>query len=110
MKGNGGQKNGTFVPGCCDGWGGGGVNWEDVDAKVDDEVEVEELGDWDDVAVDIPLPVVPEEVPPTEPESTKNHFQTSLLTQSLLHHSQMWNTWWSFHCNNKATILYTTHK
>jgi hypothetical protein len=26
MKGNGGQKNGTFVTGCDGGWGGGGVN------------------------------------------------------------------------------------
>lgn len=26
IKGNGGQKNGTFVTGCDGGWGGGGVN------------------------------------------------------------------------------------
>lgn len=26
MNGNGGQKNGTFVPGCNGGWGGSGVN------------------------------------------------------------------------------------
>lgn len=78
MKGNGGQKNGTFVTGCDGGLGGGGVNWEDAGAEVGVEVEVEELADWDDGDVDIPLPVVAgaAALPPAEPESMKSHFQT----------------------------------
>lgn len=50
------------------------------------EVEVEELADWDDGDVDIPLPVVAGAavLPPDEPESMKSHFQTSFLIQSNL--------------------------
>jgi len=85
MKGNGGQKNGTFVTGCDGGWGGGGVNWEDVGAEVGDEAEVEELADWDDGDVDVPLPVVAGAavLPPDEPESMKSNFQTSFLKSNL---------------------------
>jgi hypothetical protein len=88
MKGNGGQKNSTFAPGCNSGVGGGGVNW--VGAEVD--AEVEELADWDVVDADVPLPVVPgaAEVPPTEPEVKKNHIHTGLLTQNN-HRSNLLN-------------------
>jgi hypothetical protein len=86
MNGNGGQKNGTFVTGCNGGCGGGGVNWEDEGAEADVEAEVEEPADWDDGNVDIPLPVVvgAAELPPAEPESMKNNFNSSFLTQSNL--------------------------
>jgi hypothetical protein len=49
-------------------------------------VKVEELADWDVGDVNVPLPVVPgaEEVPATEPESKKSHFQTAFLTQTNL--------------------------
>lgn len=86
MNGNGGQKNGTFVTGCNGGWGGDGVNWDDEGAEADAEAEVEEPADWDDGDgdVDIPLPVVAGagELLPAEPESKKNHFNSSFLTQS----------------------------
>lgn len=76
MKGNGGQKNGTLAPGWNGGGGGGAVNWWEVGAEVD--IEVEELADWDVVDAEVPLALVPgaTEVPPTEPEVKKNHTQT----------------------------------
>lgn len=79
MKGNGGQKNGTFAPGCNG--GGGEVNWRAVGVDVD--VEVEELADWDVADADVPLPFVAgaADVPATEPEEKKDHIQTVPLTQ-----------------------------
>jgi hypothetical protein len=77
MKGNGGQKNGIFVPGCNGECGGGDVNWQDAGEDVDVVVGVEELADWDTVDVDVvvPPPVVPgaAEVPPTKPESKRKN-------------------------------------
>jgi hypothetical protein len=104
MKGNGGQKNGIFAPGCKN-RGGGGENWEVVGAEVD--VEVEELADWDVADADVPLSVVPAatEVPPTGPEVKEKYIQTGLIQSNHRSNPYFKNIQKSHICNVTKFLL-----